>query len=379
MLTSTFLLSTNKRVRSYLIGGLLVAMVAAGSVAYEVKRGDTLSAIAQQHGVSLQALVEANDFADPDLIRPGQEVVIPGAGGAAARVHVVGAGETLASIAQKYEASISAIAKANEVADPNVIRVGQKLAIPGSGRDSATAAPTSYHVVARGETLASIAAKHGVTADAIAAANGITDPGLIYEGTRLALSGESYVANSATGEASPATHTVQAGETLDLIARKYGVSVSEIARANGIDDIDRIRAGAVLDIPGGGGWVCPVVGGDYFNDWGFPRADERFHEGTDIFAPHGTEVRAPVSGTVKLITGTVGGLQFYLYGDDGTTYIGTHLSAFGRAGEVEAGHVIGHVGDTGNARGGSPHLHFEMHPGDGPAVNPYPTLRAAGC
>jgi murein DD-endopeptidase MepM/ murein hydrolase activator NlpD len=125
--------------------------------------------------------------------------------------------------------------------------------------------------------------------------------------------------------------------------------------------------------------VCPVSNGTYINDWGFPRSDARFHEGNDIFAPRGTEVLAPVGGEIKLITGTVGGLQFYLHGDDGTTYIGTHLDAFGRSGRVEAGQVIGYVGDTGNARGGPAHLHFEMHPGDGRAVNPYPTLRAAGC
>ena len=90
-------------------------------------------------------------------------------------------------------------------------------------------------------------------------------------------------------------------------------------------------------------------------------------------------MKAPVSGTVKLITGTIGGLQAYLYGSDGTTYIATHLDAFGRAGEVKAGQTIGYVGDTGNARGGPTHVHFEIHPGDGPAVNPYPTLTAAGC
>ena len=382
MLTSTYLLSTDKRLRSYLIGGLIAAIVAVGSVAYEVKPGDTLSGIAQKHGVSLQALLEANEFANPNLIRPGQEVVIPGSGGAAAQVHVVGKGETLASIAKKYSASISAIAKANDVPNPDLIRVGQKLAIPsgGGGGSAPSSATTAYHVVARGETLASIAAKYGVTAEAIAKANGISNPGLIYEGTRLALSGETFVADAAAGgAATAATHTVQAGETLDRIARKYGVSVSDIAKTNGIDNVDRIRAGAVLDIPGGGSWVCPVTGGSYINDWGFPRSDERFHQGTDIFAPRGTEVKAPVSGTVKLITGTIGGLQAYLYGSDGTTYIATHLDAFGRAGEVKAGQTIGYVGDTGNARGGPTHVHFEIHPGDGPAVNPYPTLTAAGC
>jgi murein DD-endopeptidase MepM/ murein hydrolase activator NlpD len=86
-----------------------------------------------------------------------------------------------------------------------------------------------------------------------------------------------------------------------------------------------------------------------------------------------------VDGRVEVLSGEVGGLQFRLYGTDGVTYIGTHLDAFGRSGNVTAGEVIGRVGDTGNARGGPTHLHFEIHPNDGDPSNPYPTLQKAGC
>lgn len=376
MLTSTFLVSTDKRLRAYLIGGLIALMVGAGSVAYEVKSGDTLSTIAASHGVSLQAILDHNSIANPDLIRPGQEIVIPGGPGGSSSVHVVAAGETLGLIALKHKATVAAIAKANDLSDPNYIRIGQKLAIP-SGAGGGTAA--SYHIVAAGETLASIAAKYGVTIDSLVKANGITNPSLIYEGTRLTLSGDGFVADAAAGTSS-STHTVSAGETLVGIAAKYGVSASDIARANDLADINRIRVGQSLTIPaGGGGWVCPVAGATYVNDFGVPKTDGRFHQGIDLFAPRGTEVRAPVGGEVDLVTGTMGGLQFFLRGDDGATYIGTHLEAFGRAGRVQAGHVIGYVGDTGNARGGPTHLHFEIQPGGEKSVNPFPTLQKAGC
>ncbi len=134
-------------------------------------------------------------------------------------------------------------------------------------------------------------------------------------------------------------------------------------------------ARATPQVLGSGRWICPVQGPRAFtNDWGAPRSGGRRHMGNDILSPRGTPVVAPVSGTVTHRNVRLGGLSFYLRGDDGITYFGTHLSAYGAGGRVSAGTVIGYVGDTGNARG-TPHLHFEMHPGGGSPVNPYPTLR----
>jgi len=123
-----------------------------------------------------------------------------------------------------------------------------------------------------------------------------------------------------------------------------------------------------------GNWICPVQGPRAFsNDYGQPRSGGRRHQGNDILSPRGTPVVASVGGNVKHHNSSLGGLSYYLAGEDGNTYFGTHLSAYGAGGRVAAGTVIGYVGDTGNARG-TPHLHFEIHPGGGGAVNPYPTL-----
>jgi murein DD-endopeptidase MepM/ murein hydrolase activator NlpD len=125
--------------------------------------------------------------------------------------------------------------------------------------------------------------------------------------------------------------------------------------------------------------VCPVRGPVAFTDtWGDPRSGGRAHKGVDMLAPRGTPVVAPVSGVVSHSTNSLGGLSFHLNGDNGHYYYGTHLDSYENvgAGHVEAGTVIGYVGDTGNARG-TPHLHFEIHPNGGAAVNPYPTVRAA--
>lgn len=83
-----------------------------------------------------------------------------------------------------------------------------------------------------------------------------------------------------------------------------------------------------------------------------------------MFAARGTPVVAPVAGTVEHRSNSLGGLSFHLWGDDGAYYYGAHLDAYGPIeGWVDAGTVVGYVGDTGNARKTSPHLHFEIHPG----------------
>lgn len=128
----------------------------------------------------------------------------------------------------------------------------------------------------------------------------------------------------------------------------------------------------------GGGIVCPVAGSVQFTDsWGAARSGGRSHKGTDMMAASGTPTVAPVSGTVEHRSSSLGGLSWYVHGDDGTTYYGTHLSGYENqgAGWVAAGTVVGYVGQTGNA--GSPHLHFEIQPGGGESINPYPTVAAA--
>ncbi len=124
-------------------------------------------------------------------------------------------------------------------------------------------------------------------------------------------------------------------------------------------------------------FVFPVVGPCTFsNDWHAPRRGH-LHQGNDIFAPMGTPCVACVNGTVTQLQGGNAGLYVRLAGDDGNVYYYMHLQRFGASGRVTAGTVIGYVGDTGNAKGGPPHLHFEIRPGGGSPINPYPILLAA--
>jgi LysM repeat protein len=361
----------------------LAVFIAAASADYVVESGDTLNQIAADLGVSKAELVAINGISDPDLIRVGQVLVVPGQAATATTTHVVSAGETLAAIASKYGTSVDTLVSANALTNPNLIRIGQQILVASAPAPApAPVAPVagSTHTVSAGETLASIASLHGTTVEVIAAANGITNASVIYVGTILQLTGGPFVAEPTTTPV-VAVHTVAPGESLAGVAAKYGTTVEALAAANGIADPNLIRIGQEIQVQASvSAWTCPVPGAHYFNDWGFPRSGGRFHEGNDLFAPKGSPVLAPVSGTVFFQNGPIGGLQFRMFGDDGTTYIGSHLDTMGGTdGYITAGSQLGTVGDTGNAIGSRPHLHFEMHPGDGAAANPYPTLQKFGC
>ena len=139
-----------------------------------------------------------------------------------------------------------------------------------------------------------------------------------------------------------------------------------------------------------GGYVFPVYGTASFGDsFGAPRPDVSggWHHGEDIFARAGTPLLAVADGTLHTIGfNKIGGYRLWLRDTAGNEFYYAHLSAYsplaveGRS--VEAGDVIGFVGDTGDADGGAPHLHFEIHPAamaglgyDG-VVAPYPILLA---
>ncbi|MDQ6910430.1 MAG: M23 family metallopeptidase [Actinomycetota bacterium] len=117
----------------------------------------------------------------------------------------------------------------------------------------------------------------------------------------------------------------------------------------------------------------------FTDDWGAPRGGgTRTHKGNDIFAAFDTPVRAPVDGVLRYSEEGLGGNAAYVTAPDGTYYYMAHLNGFApnltSGAVVTQGQFIGLNGDSGNARGGSPHVHFEIHPGGGEAVNPNSTL-----
>ena len=114
--------------------------------------------------------------------------------------------------------------------------------------------------------------------------------------------------------------------------------------------------------------------------WGGARSGGRTHEGVDIFAKRGTPVLATTPGVVLAVRDFgLGGKQVWLHGPAGERHYYAHLEGFAagiqRFDRVQPGDVLGYVGDSGNARGTPPHLHYGIYARDG-AYNPWPLLQA---
>lgn len=267
------------------------------------------------------------------------------------------------------------------------------LALLGSVPVSAAASGGTYKV-REGDTLARVAKRTGVPLDALVKANGLKNPNLVKVGQVLSIPtrGPSKPVLVASVKPAPtpaplpplpspylvigtgSVHHVASGQTLAAIAKAYGTTIGDLVEANGIKNPNLIREGIDLQVPGPP-WLCPVQGAHQFTDgWGQPREGGRRHLGVDIFAARGTPVVASVGGTFEHSIGAVAGNGYYLKGDDANTYYGAHLDTLLPPGRVERGAVLGAVGSTGNAKGSTPHLHFEIKPQGGPSVNPYPTV-----
>jgi murein DD-endopeptidase MepM/ murein hydrolase activator NlpD len=162
----------------------------------------------------------------------------------------------------------------------------------------------------------------------------------------------------------------------DMAKRERALQSRLIARASRSERTPLPAGAPAGPIPVVTDFICPIRGPLTFTDsWGAPRSGGRRHAGADLMNPHGTPNVAVVSGSFETRHSGAGGLTIYLHGDDGHTYYYAHLSKIvGPDRRVAQGEVVALTGATGNAR--APHTHFEFHPNGGPAVNPYPLVRA---
>lgn len=205
--------------------------------------------------------------ATPSAPAPQQAVVgtaAPTASGTTQTfTYTVVAGDTLATIASRFGVTQEAIAQQNSLADPNALTLGQKLQIPGTGAaaqgatggatetgGSTAAGQTSTYTVQAGDTLLSIARRFGTTVAELQRLNNITNPDKLSVGQKLIVpgAGAGTAATPASGVQGK-TYVVQRGDTLLSIARRFGLTVKQLQEANNIVNPDLISVGQTLVIP----------------------------------------------------------------------------------------------------------------------------------
>lgn len=287
---------------------------APSHMTYQVQSGDSVWLIAQRTGTSTSAIIKANNLDSSALIHPGQLLKIPvptstsvtsgtkvrsgskdsnstssSKSSTATTVYVVKSGDTLGKIALQYNTTVTAIASANSISNPNRIHVGQRLTIGGradtakvtspskqasssstpkpSKPESKPAQPSSKattYTVKRGDTLGAIARAHNTSVSAIASANGISNPNRLSVGQKLTI-GATATPTTSTSAPKPApapapapqpapskgvVYVVKSGDNLGSIARAHNTTVSAIAAANGISNPNRLSVGQKLTIGG---------------------------------------------------------------------------------------------------------------------------------
>lgn len=190
---------------------------------------------------------------------PAPVVVSPGQSGGAASGetfnYTVQAGDSLGAIAQRFGVSVDTLVQLNGITDPNALTLGQQLKIPGSaqastGSTGTTGGSTTYTVQA-GDTLAAIARRFNTTVEELVRLNNIANPNVLSLGQQLIVpaAGSTAPATGDTPSGQGQTYVVQSGDTLLGIARRFGVTMAQLQEANNIANPDRIYPGQVLVIP----------------------------------------------------------------------------------------------------------------------------------
>jgi len=317
----------------------------ASAATYTVAAGDSWFSVAQASGITTGALLGANGADASAVLHPGDVLCLPNGvaspaptsqGGGCAAKHVVVRGDSWFRISRAAGVSLNGLLGANNAKATTVIRPGAEVCLPAGATPTAAAAAAarscvSERAVAAGESWYVISRSTGVPIDALVAANNASQSSPIHPGQKLCLP--------------------EVGFGRDLPS-------------------------VVLD-------AAPVRGACRFaNSWHATRGGGRLHAGVDLISPAGTPVVAAANGTLtrQTIGGTRSGNAWWLTTSTGTYFFYAHLASFANGlavgSSVQAGDVIGSVGSTGNAV--APHLHFEIHPNGGGAVNPYSAIWMIG-
>jgi peptidoglycan DL-endopeptidase LytF len=247
----------------------------ADASSHKISIGETLFSIARQYGLPVASIVQTNNISNPDLIWPDQVVSLPNRSSVAgsppppaptpvaastprptpapavAVTHRVAVGETISDIAAKYRVSVTDIAAANNLTNPDLVVIDQVLKLPSGAASAAAPAvasvptpmPARQHEVGVGDTLWDIAVKYGLTVAKLQEANKLSADQPIIIGQILIIPG------SAPAAPSFREYVVLEGDFLAGIAAQFGVSIDAMLAANELSDPGLLFVGQVLRIP----------------------------------------------------------------------------------------------------------------------------------
>ncbi|MFN9623241.1 MAG: LysM peptidoglycan-binding domain-containing protein, partial [Cyanobacteriota bacterium] len=246
----------------------------------KVQPGETLSEIADRLGVSMKRLMELNALSDPDHVEAGTALRLPpgvrvpggSSGGGGGTTVTVGQGETLSDIADRHGITVSSLIALNGLSDPDHVEAGQVLKLRGTPRPAAAPRPAatpsaftytpgaSEHVVRKGESLSAIARGTGVPLSQLVALNAISNPDNVPAGSTLRLIGRPAAPVPTPRAAATPTaftytpgaseHVVRKGESLSAISRGTGVPLSQLVALNAIRNPNTVPAGGSLRLTG---------------------------------------------------------------------------------------------------------------------------------
>ena len=235
---------------------------------YTVQRGDTLSSIATKSKITLNELAELNKLKSSSGVRLGQTIKIP-AGSTVPEQYVVQSGDSLNAIASKYDLTVNYIADLNGLERTAGVRVGQRLKLTGdaptkannSAKAKEDSVPETY-TVKSGDTLTSIANRYNLQLEDVVALNNLSRDSNVRIGQKLKLTGDLPKTESAkadNGKSASSTklvsskntekYTVKAGESLNSIASRLGMSGRELAELNDLKANTSLQRGQSISIP----------------------------------------------------------------------------------------------------------------------------------
>ncbi|MCI0568489.1 MAG: LysM peptidoglycan-binding domain-containing protein [Acidobacteria bacterium] len=249
---------------------------------HQVKRGETLSVIGRKYGVSVSAIMAANSMRSSHRLKPGQSLVIPLSGAMPVKIsrdqldedaptydkgekviHRVRRGDTLQKIALRYHTTIASLQQWNRISGSS-IRPGQRLTAyyrtvagstpPEPAEPQLAVSATGEYRVRRGDTLYSISQRFGITVEQLRQVNNLGRSSIIKPGDRLRVVSREETEGSISRPSGPSSSTkiikyrIRPGDTLEEIASRHRVEVSDLMRWNRLSSADAILAGSTLRV-----------------------------------------------------------------------------------------------------------------------------------